>query len=446
MVAVINSGTSFRRPLNYNENKVKEGVASCIGASGYPKDVADLSFDNKLNVLVRQAAGNHRAERKAIHISLNFDPSEKGLTNEEMMIIAGDYMQGIGFGDQPYLVYRHKDAAHPHIHIVTTKIKADGLAIDTQHIGRDVSRPLSRRLEEKYGLVKAIKGESLYTLKPIDMEKVEYGKFPIRNTIQNILSHTLKNYRLGSLHELNALLGLYNVRATRGEEGSRVHKHRGLFYQVYNPETGKAIGRPIKSSRIFIDMPKRDSRFKNHPSLDYLSEKFVTGSIYKKKHKTALKNMIDLTLSGRTIGNSLQYFIDALKRQGVDTVLRRNAEGRLYGITYVDHNSKCVFNGSELGKAYGITVILNRLAANSAKVPSERHLPSAVKQHKELPDTDFPGSRTNSPDYSIIPPDISAILESLFGPEYLYEPLPYELRIGRKKRKKRRRKGYTDRP
>ena len=37
--------------------------------------------------------------------------------------IADEYMQKIGFGEQPYLLYQHNDAGHPHIHIVTTTLK-----------------------------------------------------------------------------------------------------------------------------------------------------------------------------------------------------------------------------------------------------------------------------------------------------------------------------------
>ena len=51
------------------------------------------------------------------------------LSKEKLKEIANEYMQKIGFGEQPYLLYQHHDAGHPHIHIVTTNIKADGKRI-----------------------------------------------------------------------------------------------------------------------------------------------------------------------------------------------------------------------------------------------------------------------------------------------------------------------------
>lgn len=92
MVAVIKTGHSIHRILNYNENKVKEDVAKIISAQNYPMDVEQLSFANKLNRLKNQAALNENVSRKSVHISLNFDPSER-LSKERLQEIADSYMQ-----------------------------------------------------------------------------------------------------------------------------------------------------------------------------------------------------------------------------------------------------------------------------------------------------------------------------------------------------------------
>ena len=138
MVAVIKTGHSIHRIVNYNENKVKEGVAKCISAANYPMEEDKLSLKNKLNRLLKQAALNTSVSRNSVHVSLNFDPSEKH-SKEKLEAIATTYMDRIGFGDQPYLVYQHYDAGHPHIHIVSVKVREDGSRIDTQNIGRNQS-------------------------------------------------------------------------------------------------------------------------------------------------------------------------------------------------------------------------------------------------------------------------------------------------------------------
>ena len=92
MVAIIKTGSSIRRTFNYNEQKVKEGVAECIAAVNYPKDVHLLTQSNKLNRLLSQAELNENVTRNSVHISLNFDPSEK-LSTDTLREIADTYLR-----------------------------------------------------------------------------------------------------------------------------------------------------------------------------------------------------------------------------------------------------------------------------------------------------------------------------------------------------------------
>ena len=94
------------------------------------------------------------SKSNTLHISLNFDPSEK-LARKTLVAIAKSYMGKIDFGNQPYLVYEHIDSGHPHIHILTTNIKSDGARIDTFNIGRLKSDRARKEIEKEFGLVKA---------------------------------------------------------------------------------------------------------------------------------------------------------------------------------------------------------------------------------------------------------------------------------------------------
>src|SRR5438093_9026283 len=165
MVAVIKTGSSLHRIFNYNEQKVKQGVAECISAVNYPKDVELLTLNNKLNRLLKQAALNENVTRNSVHISINFDPSEK-LSKDQLKEIADTYMKKIGFGEQPYLVYQHHDSGHPHLHIVSVKLRADGSRIDTHNIGRNQSEKARKEMEQSFGLKRAedSKQRQVYTL------------------------------------------------------------------------------------------------------------------------------------------------------------------------------------------------------------------------------------------------------------------------------------------
>jgi type IV secretory pathway VirD2 relaxase len=144
MVARIIIGRSIRGVLNYNENKVNERVAEYIRAENFYGEGHELKFYEKLNRFTTSLEKNNVARTNTMHISLNFDLKEK-LDKDKLSEIASVYMDKIGFGDQPYLVYQHTDAAHPHVHIVTTNIRDDGSRIDTHNIAKIKSEPARKK-------------------------------------------------------------------------------------------------------------------------------------------------------------------------------------------------------------------------------------------------------------------------------------------------------------
>lgn len=432
MVAVIHSSSSLRRALNYNEQKVKEQVATCLAAVNYPKDVEDLNFYQKLNRLQNQAALNVRTKVNSVHISLNFDSSEK-LSEERLKEIADIYLQKIGFANQPYLLYQHYDAGHPHVHIVTTNIKADGKRIELHNLGKNQSEKARKEIEISFELMKAeeSKQQQAYELKPVNVQKVKYGRSETKRAITNVLDVVIKNYKYASLPELNAVLQLYNVTADRGSESSRVYKNNGLTYRILN-ENGEKIGVPIKASDFY-----------SKPTLKFLEEKFVLNEPARQPHKARIKNVVDLALL-KYPKQSLQSLIKSLEKESINAVLRQNADGIIYGITYVDHQTKCVFNGSALGKAYSANAIQEQCiqsvsidqnatlkvdekeqllqGQHNAKTPSHLLL---LKEHQVTEQTT-----------SVL--TIDKALDALMQPEYTQNYLPYQLKKKNKKKKRKR--------
>lgn len=340
MVAVIKTSSSIRGILNYNENKVEIGKAECISAVNYPLKLEKLSFSSKLNRFLKLAELNTNAKRNTVHISLNFDPSENH-SKEKLAEIADTYMEKLGFGRQPYLVYQHHDAGHPHCHIVTNNIQRDGKRIDLHLLGIRKSEPARKEIEEMYGLVKAEgrKQKEQFSLNPIDVGKVEYGKAESRKAINLVLNKVLFDYKYSSLPELNAVLNLYNVHADRGTEESRVFKNNGLLYKILD-QNSKPIGVPIKASEFY-----------SRATLKFLEGKFKSNEAQKESCKKNVKNTIRLAFYRENIF-SIEKLSQKLERESIRMILRKSTNGQLYGITYVDHKTRSVFNGSSLGKEF----------------------------------------------------------------------------------------------
>ncbi|HWZ15473.1 MAG TPA: relaxase/mobilization nuclease domain-containing protein [Mucilaginibacter sp.] len=341
MVAKIKSGKSLTGALNYNENKMKQNKASLIEAMGYYKDTPDLNFYDKLLRLTDLAGRNERTKTNTVHISLNFANGEN-LPDETLRAIVKDYMKGIGFGSQPYLVYRHTDAGHPHIHIVTTNIKKDGERISLHYLGQNQSEKARKAIEIKYKLTKAEEQQKQKPNLKMDVSAAEYGKTETRRAITNILGYTLRAYKFTSVPELNAVLQQYNVQADRGSKDSRMYAKAGLVYWILD-KRGNKVGVPIKASSIY-----------GRPTLKTLEEKFRLNETLRKPLKAGLIKAIDEVLARPQSKSSFQK---ALREKGIQVLFRENEGGRIYGVTFIDQKNKAVFNGSDLGKVYSANLM-----------------------------------------------------------------------------------------
>ncbi|TXJ26787.1 MAG: relaxase [Chitinophagaceae bacterium] len=376
MVAKITIPKSIEAALNYNEKKVQKGIAYCLHAANYLKDAKDMNFYQKLAGFERLNSLNERASTKTLHVSLNFDPSEK-LAESKLLQIAFDYMQKIGFGEQPYLVYKHEDAGHPHIHIVSTTIKNDGSRINTHNIGRNQSEKARKEIEQTYGLIKAEKQQQLRSpgIKPMDIKKIVYGKTETKRSISNVVGAVFSSYKFCSLPEFNAALKQFYVVADRGKEEGRIYKNRGLVYRVLDTD-GNKVGVPIKASSISCK-----------PILDNLEKKFAANQTAKESLKPFVKVKLDECLAQSPA--SIKELMNYLKQKNIYTVLRQNADGRLYGITFVDNQNKCVFNGSDLGKGYSVAAIQSKLPnlpnENAIRQDEKESSHSTGSAGKEMP-------------------------------------------------------------
>jgi hypothetical protein len=160
VIAKINTGASIFGAIEYNLDKIKEGQASVIlqhkmienytGDSNSDLRFALLSFEPYL-------IANKRTEKPVVHISLNPDPKDS-LSDEQYAQLAQDYMDKMGFGNQPFIVYKHEDIDRRHLHIVTVRVDENGKKI-SDSFEKLRSMDACREWEVKYKLHPALKKE-----------------------------------------------------------------------------------------------------------------------------------------------------------------------------------------------------------------------------------------------------------------------------------------------
>jgi Relaxase/Mobilisation nuclease domain len=346
----IRPNKSLYRTLSYNELKVLKGMAELLLAENFIKDTQKLSHEDKLHHFNLRITLNERVEQNTLHITINFGNAER-IDNDLMKTLARQYMDGIGYGDQPYLVYRHNDAAHEHLHVVTTNLRPDGSQIVLDREQLRASHRLTGRLEKKYALIRFEKatlreGEKS-NLNPA--ARVIYGKAPTRDSINRVLSSVIDQYKYTNLDEFNAILREYNIKADRGSEGSFLYKCKGLLYQVLD-DNGRNIGKCIKASSFPVK-----------PTLTNLEKKFALNESLRQEYRQRITVSVDWSLAGRAAPNWSE-FKESLRKDNISVVAQEGKKGSQGSIYFIDHQAKSVFEGAGIGTKYSMSAIRERCA------------------------------------------------------------------------------------
>jgi len=159
------------------------------------------------------------------------------------------------------------------------------------------------------------------------------------------------------------------------------------------------------------------------PTLKMLESKYSENETLKQPFKRRLAVEIEYSLAKNP--RSIVDFIDTLSRNGINVVLRQSKEGQIYGITYVDIKTKCVFNGSDLGKGYSAKGVLERLGYLE-KQALDQSMREGIKDQREgFYDESLSGSENE-------------LLGLLMRTEYNGDqiPVPYKKDVKKKKGKR----------
>lgn len=367
MVAKISIGTSLYGALAYNGMKVNEDEGKLLAVNKVfddgsgRMDIARAGQDFK-----RYMPENVRTRNTVIHISLNPHPDDR-LTDMELENLAREYLEKLGYGDQPYLIFKHEDINRHHLHIVSVNVDEQGRRLNKDFIHRR-SKRITTELERKYGLHPADRRQRC---EDNQLRKVDASQGDVKRQVANSVKAVMAAYKFRTMGEYRALLSLYNVTVeeTRGMVGNR--EYHGLVYSATD-DAGNKVGNPFKVSRIgksvgYEAMLRRFEHSKAH--------------IRDKRPADMTRKTVAATLA-RTYRK--ETFITLLKAKGVDVVFRHTDEGRIYGATFIDHRTGCVLNGSHLGKEFSANALQEHFTLPYAGIPP---IPFTITEDMPQPDT-----------------------------------------------------------
>lgn len=234
MIAKQIKGKSFRGVLNYlHEKEGSRLIAGNMGGKTPQTLSAEFAVSRQLNP---------RLSKAVYHSSLSL-PKTEHLDDDTWSAIASDYLAGMEFNDSQYVVYRHSDKDHDHVHIVASRIRiTDGTTVnDSWDYVR--SEKQIRELENKYELTPTVssspkqqRGQTTGEMRLIERT----GEASIKTKLQKIIDQQTK--------KPIAMPELINRLKDRGINAkvsfTRTGKIRGISYQLNGVATsGTHLGK-----------------------------------------------------------------------------------------------------------------------------------------------------------------------------------------------------------
>ncbi|MBZ4037793.1 relaxase/mobilization nuclease domain-containing protein [Flavobacterium sp. 17A] len=360
MIAKISTGINTHGMVSYNHNKTipnkkgeKEGLLLAVNSINNDKlsnIVSTISsFNNK----------NKSVSKPNIHISLNFHKDDI-LSNEKIVEIAKDYLNEMGYKDQPYAIYRHFDREHPHIHIVSSQINADGKKINDSHIYYR-SQKLTRDLEEKYEITKAVEKKGV--LDKIDIysaihEHLEFGKHSLTAIMKRALIEVMEQ-KPTSEKQFEYLLSNYQVKRLISSDAE--DNIKGHFFDLLPLENLTDENYTAKSKGINgFDL---DSSFSYHAIMMQIEsnvkqkeiiQKGIMGKIYSIINPLQEKQRISKAEEApdKIFKENLSEFTLKMKKKGIEIVVKRSQTGdnpgTIYGLLFKDIKTSHVYSATEI--------------------------------------------------------------------------------------------------
>lgn len=337
MVAKISSTANLGGALGYNFKKVSAGEAKILLVSGLSLDAdGDTSLERTLEDMTLLLPLAMRTKKPVFHASLNPHHDDR-LSDSDLEKIASYYMERLGYGNQPYIVFKHSDIEREHIHIVSLRVDSGGSKINDS-FERRRSKRITDEIERLWKLKTSNRRSQTPAEEPITAES---GEGEVKKRIARTVSDVLGKYRFQSLGELNAVLASCNIVAEEVAKEKNGRRYKGIVYSITD-ENGKKRTVPVDAGELGRGFGY--NALKNR--MDDFRPEFAP---YRDNLRKAVRNAM-------RENPDRERFVSLMERQGISVVFRENESGRIYGITFIDGRNGVVANGSRLGRGYSAGV------------------------------------------------------------------------------------------
>ena len=339
--------SSVSRVLEYNDRKVDTGQCEVVGLWNTGTSYISRSYE----ILEAFERGSRKTRNTVFHASVNPSVAD-GMDRDKALRFIRDLMGQLGYGRQPMIIYEHNDTGRRHWHIVSVRVDAKGYKIGDLYENKRCNE-IVRSLQSRYG----------FTLgRPEGADRNEQGQ-DVSMTLSTLIEKALR-YRCTTMAQLRLVLESLGVRT--------VETPSAVSYQLLD-EKGKPRSAAIDAMDLMI--PSREDMEKQVQKNKWSNEDTF-------RRRSRVNGCVKAALSG---ARSEEEFRRKLSSKGIDVMFSRTDEGRIFGVTFIDHTSRSVFKGSELEKGLSAAAFQElSIGAWSAPVTNGAPAPVNRQQQEEM--------------------------------------------------------------
>ena len=352
---------SVTNSFNYNDFKVQNGVATIL----YMENIDDP--DNPLDTLIRYENHRKRCSKPSFHMSINPSVTDK-MTDEQIVAFARELMAGLGYGDQPVIIFRHNDIDREHYHVVSVRVDKTGKKINDSN-ERMRCQKLMSQLAKEYGFVigkwkeedknKAqvfehvpdpYKDPAAFEAwlernpppdyLPEDAELVEdprviYLRFDksagnAKKQIEDIIKHAM-TYHCTSVDQYKTLMKHFGVVVDIPKSVRKLY----MTYAGIDLKTSRKCTEPIPEKRL------------DAPSIEDI---VLHMEASKGADKTAEEaRLVGIVTKALAEGKDKREVNKLLMRKNISMIVTKDKDGKVKDVFYIDHAKHTVLSGDLKG-------------------------------------------------------------------------------------------------
>ena len=313
IVKILGSASSNFHGVQYNDKKVEKGTGELMLMKNFPSFINEKSSQEEVKNYLKSISKNEKVKKPQFHavISTKFQQHSK----EELTKVAEDFMQEMGYGNQPFIVIFHNDTENNHVHIISTR----------------VDKSTGKKLNDSYEKLKAQKAM-------INIKERIYDK-----SNEEIINNLL-NYKMSSLKQLEILMernGFKLVKNKNDENALDILKNGVREKTIYG-------------NQLIFSNVKNDNRGKQIKAILNKYKELYSNKVFKVEERRHLEKMLPEEKQKEEWKPKIEFESELQKKLkevfGIDVVFHHKDELHPFGYTLIDHKTGTIYKGSEILK------------------------------------------------------------------------------------------------